>query len=188
MPNTLTQQADKNKCNLTLNSLKLNTSMLENDIDIDRNIFYELVFLTPTYENRYGVKLKELRKLNKRTTDIFLRTIFSRMNINEELIIIFKSFNGKKGKMIEKSKLKNNSSEPLILLKNENKIIYSLFASVRNCLAHGNILKNGEWYYLFALSTKNNKISDEEKKLKFLLKIKSLDTLSIFCDVLNDYK
>lgn len=188
MPITLKQQSEKRKCILTLSAFKLNTSMLVRNININKDYFYNLVFLTPTNENRYGIKFKTITKINKKTTDIFLRTIFTKLNIKEELIAIFTSFDGKKGKLIEKSLFKKSSSDPFILLKSENGIKYSLFASIRNCLAHGNILKNGEWYYLFALSSKNNKISDEEKKLKFLLKIKDLDDLSIFCDVLNDYK
>lgn len=188
MPNTLKQISEKRKCILTLSAFKLNTSMLVSDISINKNSFYDLVFMTPTYENRYGVKFKAMKKLNKKTTDTFLRTIFSKLNIEGERIAVFTSFDGKKGKLIGKSLFKSFSSEPFILLKSENGIKYSLFASIRNCLAHGNILKNGEWYYLFALSTKNNKISDEEKKLKFLLKIKDLNDLSVFCDVLGDYK
>lgn len=188
MPITLQKQSKKRKCILTLSAFKLNTSMLVSNISINKDYFYNLVFLTPTNENRYGIKFKAIAKINKKTTDVFLRTIFAKLNIKEELVAIFTSFDGKKGKPIEKSLLKNSLDAPFILLKSDNGIKYSLFASIRNCLAHGNILKKGEWYYLFALSSENKKISDEEKKLKFLLKIKDLDDLSIFCDVLNDYK
>lgn len=162
--------------------------MLVENIDLNKKYFYNLVFLTPTDQNRYGVKFKTMKKLNKRTTDTFLRTIFAKLGIKDESIATFASFNGKKGKTIKKTKFEKMSDEPFALLKIENGINYSLFASIRNCLAHGDILKDGEWYYLFSLSTKNIKISDEEKKIKFLLKIKDLDSLSIFCDVLNAYK
>ena len=184
---TLCKISENKKCMLTLNSIKLNTTMTVTNLNIDSDIFYRLVFLTPTSQSRYGIKFKKLKKLNRRTTDIFLRTIFAKLEISDNSIMIFKSFDGKKGERIESKNLEELSGKPFILLRNENDIKCSLFGSIRNCLAHGNIIKDGDWFYLFALSNGQSKTSDENKKLKFLLKIKNLNLLTVFCNILDEY-
>ncbi len=186
---TIVQQSKNKKCICTLNSLKLNTTMLAENLEIDSKVYYSLVFLTPTNQSRYGTKFKKLHKFNKRVSDKFLREIFEKLGISNDSVLVFDTFNGKKGKSIEVKDVKEIlSNGPFILLKNECGIVNSLYASIRNCLAHGDIIKDAEWYYLFALSSRNIKISDEDKKLKFILKIKSLDQLSVLCAALDEFK
>ena len=141
---TLNQQSEINKCIWTLNSVKLNTKMLVENLIIDKDAFYSLVFLTPTQENRYGIKFKHIKKINKRTTDIFLRCMFERIGISDDSIMVFKTFNGKNKNMIETKEFSIKSNKPMILLKNEGNIVNSFFVSVRNCLAHGNIIKDSK--------------------------------------------
>ena len=185
---TFASLAKKRKCAITLSSLRLNTKMLDDGLRLDPDTFYSLVFETPTNQGLYGDKFSQFKGLKKGTSDQFVKEIASELGIEENDVLTFGVFDGKAKKAITSSTLKAKGERPFLLYKVENGIYGSLFASIRNCLAHGDIIKNGKWYYLFCLSSGNRKTSDENKKIKFLLKIENPKVLKAFRNVLNRYR
>jgi len=176
-------------CNISLKSLGLNSKLVDDNISINKDVFYKLIFNTPTNANlNYGIKFKSIKSLNGKKSNSFLNEIFDLLSITSENILLFSCFKSKKNRnKITKENIKIDSSNLFVLLKIDNGVKESLYISIRNALAHGNIIKKNKFYYLFSLSNSNNKISDNEKKIKFLMKLNNLEQLAIFTNTLEKY-
>lgn len=139
---TFLQEAQKNQLNITLRELMPKGVEYITE-DIDSELYTKLVLLNPTNSTHLGKKFNDYKKLNNKTLDSFVNRLKNELDVKE--VYFFKTFNSKKRDVLNLySKFKNSSSYCLALYCSDN-LKDSLYKSIRNALAHGNIgkYKNG---------------------------------------------
>ena len=187
---TLCQELVNNRLSLSLRDLGIDekTEYGLKFTQNDKNLFMSLVLYTPTSQSHLGKKFENYSKLNNRTLDRFLNSIFSGLGLNG--IYLFRSFtekeNKKKGnkkKDLRKSVLEDNGA--MICLRCDNGARDSLFMSIRNSIAHGNIIEKDGYIIFYS-------ISDDKKEydstVTFYLRINKISKLNAFFKVLNLYE
>ena len=195
---TLLKKSDNFRLNVNLQDLHFNRDCFKSfDIEsVDRETFFNFVFCSPVESidaSHYGVKFSEIKAINKSNHDVFFNEVLKEMNIESvNLFKVFDSEPDKNGKVKERCNLKEN------LIKDDTSFLYlytggarceiSLFLSIRNALAHGNIFRYDGYYYLYSVSNKNAMTVDEfERKITFLMKIIDISLLKKGWDVLLKY-
>ncbi len=195
---TLLEKSDGYKLNINLRDLSFDESIFKfSDIDsIDKEIFFNFVFCCPVESedtSHYGIKFSEINSISRNNRDSFFTELLSEMDVKSiNLFKVFDSEPDKNGSIKEridlKEKIVNEDSSFLYLYTGASRCEISLFISIRNALAHGNLYKFGDYYYLYSVSSKNAKaISEFDRKINFILRISDIKKLNIAWVVLAKY-
>ena len=182
---TYLQNANQAKLDISPSELGLEKNAMKNVAnEIETLLFKNIILNSPHECSICSTKMKDY-DFTKCTINGFVETLFKKMKI--ENIHFFTVFNEKDGKS-EKFDLKHdicNENNTCIYLKINDTILKSIYSSIRNCFAHGNILFDGSYYYLFSFS--ENDHGQNNQKITFYLKIKNLRYLSRYYELLKPH-
>jgi hypothetical protein len=152
-------------------------------------LFTSLIMQTPTNQSHLGDKWDRYTGLNNNTLDEFARKLIKALDVKD--VYIFSVMEPKHGSAV------NNAREDVIKSGNTMLCLYiggnglrnSLYASIRNALAHGNIVDNGNNVCLYSVSERNKNYESEfDTPLSFYLRIYSIDKLEAYLTVLKEYR
>ncbi len=182
---TYVQESKTNRLSLSLRDLGIdeNTSYGLNSNRYDLDLLMFLVMFTPTNQSHLGKKFASYSKLNKSTLDRFLKTVFSGLGVKS--VYLFNSFTEKGNK---KNDLRNqvlNDKDTMICLRCENGARDSLFMSIRNSIAHGNIIEKDGFLVFYSISDDKN---EYDSAVTFFLKIRKTTKLQAFKKALEAYE
>ena len=185
--NTYFKSAGNNKLKITLKALKLNKKYCLNfNPKINLILLERLILKSPTSLSNLGKKF-DAYKIRGAATDPFIKELLKELQVDNAHF--FRTFSGKKAGNDLSRVIKEAKGSCLFLRVDDCGIINSLYASIRNALAHGNILYIDNYYILYSVSNKNGeKLSEEEKYLNFFLRIDSLEKLLSYITVLDSHE
>lgn len=147
---------------------------LENISEIPFEIYVRLVLASPSKLSNIGTKIS---KRAEKHIDEIVNCIVK--NLNVKSTYFFSAYESKDSAKENLSNQVVTDSSSFLYMYVPNGFLESLYASIRNALAHGNILKVDNFYYLYSVSPKE--ISpDSEKPVTFLLKIHKLSKLDAY--------
>ena len=179
------KQAKKYFCNISLGNLsfcKKELPFIKDDSTMSSDIYQKLVLYSPCKESNLGVKIS--KKLEQKLTAL-VDEILKGLDVKH--CYLFSAYDPKDSSKQDLSKSIATQSETFLLLYSPENVSESIYASIRNALAHGNILKHGNHYYLYALSKRGSTKSEQERKLSFLLKIYKLSSLCAYINAFEKY-
>lgn len=184
--------ARNNYCSISIKDFETKTqkftfiSEREKEL-LSYNALLNLIVFSPSKQSNLGKKpTKEMSKKIDEITNYLL----SKLGINQKNMFVFSSFKTSvpnKKTDIHPSVLSARNSF-LCLYVNDGAYFDILYSGVRNALAHGNIVKKGNYYYLFSVSKENGDstfLFDE--RIKFLLRIPKLDVLEAFVETYESF-
>lgn len=179
------KESQKYQCSLSLSDIETRSLKFHkcSEIDIDPETYMHLILYGPSKQSNLGREIspKITKNINRLVSEII-----SRLDIKN--VYFFDSYRSRKDKK-DLQHIVKNDRRPFIYLYVSDSFVVSLYASIRNSLAHGNILKRGEYYYLYALSSReSHTLSENERTLSFLLKIKNFRNLSVFMEAFEKYR
>ena len=182
---TYAKQAQNCVCNITLRDLdicKTTPPFIGTEHKVSAEVYQQLVLYTPSRESNLGTKISERLKKH---IDELVNEIMKGLDLKH--CYAFSAYEPKKPDKTDLRKTVTSQTEPYILLNCSSGFAEALFASIRNALAHGNILKSGNYFYLYALAKEKQQTNDTDKKLSFLLKVYRLDKLGAYIDAFKKY-
>ena len=184
MKSTIKKQSENNCLTICLNDLGIDK---DSDYTFTRNdkldkLMLELTIYTPSVLSHYGSKLKEHTKLNNHTTNDFLLKLFNATGVKD--VYSFTSFTSEKHNSHDLYKEIISTKNTFVFWKNQNGIVESLYAGLRNSIAHGNIVFKDDHFMLYSVV----KGDEYTSRLTFCLKIKKLIALKQFIEMLKYYK
>lgn len=141
----------------------------------------DLVLFSPSTQSNVGEKIS--KKLEKHIDEL-VDEIVSMLDIKHTYF--YSRYTSKSSKNDLSQKIINDN-DTFICMYCGNSFLELLYTSIRNALAHGNILKKGKFYYLFALSAQEKQLPVTERNLSFLLKVRSFKNLSVYMDAFKRY-
>ena len=188
---TFDSLSKKKSLKITLNSLGVNTSMLVNTSELFKIDYIKTLVLSPNTLHRYSCRKN---RISSKQTDGFLRELFKECNFC--YVNYFKTFNSKnensKKTNILKEVKENSKFDKILIIKNDQGVVRSLFNGIRNAVAHGNLLYNGSRYFIFSIENNRKIKKEEDKKITFLLICKDLYEINEIIDkyenLINKYK
>lgn len=172
-------------------SLRLCDAKIQNHVEldtkeIDSDIFRFFILFTPKgNDDLYYRHERSEYGINNSNTDLFITDFCKTLSIDDSFYP-FASFGIKDSNIVEKQDLSKflHSHKYYLFLRVGDSIVSSLFGSIRDALAHGNILKDKSGVLLFS----TRKEDDEQSYIKLLMKIKSLTELNKVIKLLEEYK
>lgn len=184
MSDTYYQKSKKKQLSLSLTDLGFDHdssvySLMENDI---RQFYIKLVLYTPTAQSHQGLKFKDYSGISKRTTDKFIRDIINSLGVHN--VYFFSSYNSRKKENDYYDSITSDAGSFLCAYC-DGAIKDAIYGGVRNALAHGNVLYDKSYYYLYSVQDEH---AEYTSNIKFLLKIKRLSSMKAFCKVLEKYR
>ena len=182
---TYSSESKNKKLDVKLSECKMDKwKKLEDVDDIPSDFFKYILLVSPTSESKYSKSLENYG-INKRNTNEFLKKLFKDLELTH---VYFYSVMVEK-KSNEKEDLKetffNESNSCLYCYVGSDSLVKSVYNGLRNALAHGNILRDKLCYLFYSSSSDEH---DEDKNIKFYLKIKNISLLSAFKTTLESYK
>ena len=195
---TYTQQAKSNYLTLTLKELGINNHsnyVKREQIDNLKDLIFDLVTCTPTNQSHVGDKFREYKQLKFKTPDPFLSAIFSKLDIKQANLFLYKNYSIRTKAKTEKNE-KNNLYEKVINCQKEMLclhcddcgVISSLYNAIRNALAHGNIVKQKDYTLLYSVNIAKKGDNEYESNITFFMRIKNIEKLMAFQSVLESYR
>lgn len=183
---TLLQLAQKQELNLTLKELGISekSSYLKNKPKDLFELFAELVMCSPTEESHIGISWQEFKKnVPSKHVDRFSRSLIKALDVKD--IFVFNTYESKKTKRcdIKEHVLQSNKSLICLYIGGDG-LLKSLYTSIRNALAHGNIVLKDDFFCLYSISSdsKQQNNSEYDKPVTFFLRVYSLDKLQAYVD------
>ena len=182
---TYSEQSKNNKLSITLADLNIDEKSVYDFPRTDAldQLFCTLTTYTPTNQSHYGKKFESYKKLNSKTQEKFIQSVLNGLGIKK--VFLYQSFT-------DRTKNKNNlynevikETDTLLCLRCDNGVVKSLYMSVRNAIAHGNIVKKDNFYVLYSVS--DDKV-EYTSNITFLLKITKLTNLKALIKTLNSYE
>ena len=187
---TFNQIAENNVALLTLADLGVSSSSRYCDLaktseKREWNSLLKLIVFTPTNQSHLGVKFDAYEKLNTRNLNVFLLKVFSGLGIAENNVFLFNSYTTKD---TNKKNIKDDivkSTDAMIALRCDSGVLNSLYAAIRNAIAHGNIICEKGYYILYSVRDDKNEYYSE---LTFFMRINSLSKLKTLFKVIETYR
>lgn len=180
------KEAKRCKCTISLSQLETKKSEFEFISDksiIAPETYRDLVLFSPSKESHLGEKIT--KRLEKHIDDLVNEVILA---LDVENVYFFNSYTSSKDKADLSPRILNSNGTFLCLYCCDA-FLESFYASVRNALAHGNIVKKGKFIYLYSVSSIEGKeVGEKDRKLSFLLKLHKLNNLVAYIDAFERYK
>ena len=180
---TYVKAAKKCICKITLEDLPFwkNHRYLQDASNILPDIYVRLVLTSPSLQINLGTKIS---KKAEQHIDEIVDCIIKNLDVKNTYF--FSSYDSRDTTKENLSPKIKTDSGSYICLYAPNGFLESLYASVRNALAHGNIWEANNFYYLYSVSSKESG-ADSEKTLTFLLKIHKLQKLNAYITAFENY-
>lgn len=182
---TYVQESKTNRLSLSLRDLGIdeNTSYGLNSNRYDHDLMMFLVMFTPTKQSHLGKKFAGYSKLNNSTLDRFLKSIFSGLGVKS--VYLFNSFTEKGKKKNDLRNLVLSDKDTMICLRCDNGARDALFMSIRNSIAHGNIIEKDGFLVFYSISDDKN---EYDSTVTFFLRIRQTSKLRAFKKALEAYE
>ncbi|MBO4418502.1 MAG: hypothetical protein J5789_01555 [Oscillospiraceae bacterium] len=183
---TIVKGAKQHKCSISLSELETKKSVFEFISDksiIAPETYRDLVLFSPSKESHLGDKITN--RLEKHIDDL-VNEVISALDV--KTIYFFSFYDSSKNLEDLAPKIITNNGT-FMCLYCPDAFLESFYASIRNALAHGNIVKKGKYIYLYSVSSKEGKeVGEKERTLSFLLKVHKLNNLVAYIDAFKKYK
>lgn len=179
------KNAKKYVCNMKLKdieSLKNGYQYLEENNKLSPQIYQQLVLYSPSKESNLGEKLS--KKIEKHIDELVDEII---KGLDVKNCYFFDSFSSKNANKTDISPTVKKQTKPFLLMYCPNSFTESLFVSIRNALAHGNIIFKDNYYYLYSVSNKMGGNSDLDKSITFLLKLNKINSIESYIKAFEKY-
>lgn len=181
---TYSEQSKNNRLSITLGDLDIDDNSIYDFQRTDAldQLFCTLTTYTPTSQSHYGKKFDSYKRLNNKTQEKFLQSLFNGLGIKK--VYLYQSFD------VRTRNKKNlydeviEETESMLCLRCDNGVVKSLYMAVRNAIAHGNIIAKNNYYILYSVSDDKNEYTST---ITFLLKITKLSNLKALTNTLNTY-
>lgn len=170
-------------CKLTLREMSCIGKQLNFILDTSSilpDTYKDIVLMSPSKESNLGIKISS--KLEKHIDEV-VTYIMNGLDIQN--CYFFSAYESKSNKTNLALKIKTDSKN-FICLYCPDAFLESLYSSIRNALAHGNIIQKGNHYYLFAVSSKE-KCDILDKNITFFLKINKLEKIQTYMDAFKKF-
>ena len=148
---------------------------------LSANDYMNIVLFASHDQSNIGVQLSS--KIEKHIDEIVDEI---RCELDLKTSYFYKRYDSQSNRTDLKDKIKNNSN-PYICMYVGDSFTRSLYDSVRNALAHGNIAKKGKYYYLFSFSNADTRKPIEQRRISFMIKTYSLKNLGVIMRTLDKY-
>ena len=187
---TFSKMAENNVALFTLSDLGVSSSSWYCDLSKpsekrEWNSLLKLIVFTPTNQSHLGEKFDSYKKINTRSSNEFLLKVFSGLGITEKNVFLFNSYTTKNTNKKDIKKDIVESTDAMIALRCDNGVYKSLYAVIRNAIAHGNIIFENGYYILYSVRDDKNEYYSE---LTFFMRIKSLSKLKALFKVIETYR
>lgn len=183
---TSVKKSKKQHCSITLRELESQRnkfSPIDDNEAIDSDTYKELVLFSPSKQSNLGDKLS--KKILKHIDEL-VNEIVKGLDIKHKYF--YSSYESKKADNVDLSQSILKDTKTFFCMYCSDNFSESIYASVRNALAHGNIVKKGQFVYLYSLASRNDKQLDEkDKKISFLLKVHDLKNLHTYVDAFKKF-
>lgn len=180
------RDAEKCMCNLTLAEIGFDSKklpFLENTGEISATTYKALVLCSPSTRSNLG---KKISKKFTRHIDEVVKELAKELDVKNTYF--YSTYCSKKANCKDLSIDVTQDSGTFLCLYCPGGFMESLYASIRDALAHGNIMKTGNKYILYSVSPASGSEKDPFRQpLKFLLKINKLTKLRAFISVFQKY-
>lgn len=177
------QTAKNQVSSLTLGELPFIGKELEYVSDVDNipsETYKSIVLLSPSKESNLGEKLS--KKIEKHIDEV-VNEILNGLDVKH--CYFFSSYESKRQKINVAESVKSDNDN-FMYLYCPDAFLESLYVSIRNALAHGNIIRKNKHFYLFSLSSKE-KADVYDRKITFLLKINKLEKIQAYMDAFKKF-
>ena len=183
--NTFVKTSKENCLAISLSDLGITS---EAPYGIPSNVSYKdaftyLVTFTPTKQSHLGDKFDDYAKLDSRSTNEFLKKLFSALGITN--IYLFNTFTPVKRELNNLYDDVKNTSGPMLIAKCERGVKEAIYAGIRNAIAHGNIIYDGQYYTFYSVGNDQKEYDDN---ITFLMRISNLKKLEKFKKTIEAYK
>lgn len=184
---SLSKMAKSNKLCLFLRECAFFTDGKYIEDKIDSDTYQNIVLYSPTNTSHLGMKFKDYGISSSRAITDFMKKLLEALEVE---YYFFETYNSGKDSVSCKFQIENLYDDRNWLIVNSaNGLAEGTYCGVRNALAHGNIIKYNNFYYLYSVSSCSNSSQPESKKqISFLLKLDSLEKIDEFIDTLITYK
>lgn len=184
---SLSKRAKSNKLCLFLRECAFFTDGKYIEDKIDSDTYQNIVLYSPTNTSHLGMKFKDYGISSSRAITDFMKKLLEALEVE---YYFFETYNSSKDSVSCKFQIENLYDDRNWLIVNSaNGLAEGTYCGVRNALAHGNIIKYNNFYYLYSVSSCSNSSQPESKKqISFLLKLDSLKKIDEFIDTLITYK
>lgn len=186
---SLSKMAKSNKLCLLLRECAFFTYGKYIEDKIDSDTYQNIVLYSPTNTSHLGMKFKDYGISSSRAITDFMKKLLEALEVE---YYFFETYNSSKDSVSCKFQIENLNlydDRNWLIVNSANGLAEGTYCGVRNALAHGNVVKYNNFYYLYSVSSRNNSShTDSEKPISFLLKIDSLEKLGEFMNILIPFK
>lgn len=183
---TIVKESKRHKCSFSLSKLETKKDRFEFITDksiISPETYRDLVLFNPSKESNLGEKIT--KRLEKHIDDL-VNEVASALDVKR--IYVFNSYESRKGKEDLVPRIMTDNGT-FMCLYCSGAFLESFYASIRNALAHGNIVKKGKFIYLYSVSSKEGlEVREKDRKISFLLKVHNLNNLAAYINSFEKYK
>ena len=173
-------------CSVTLADLESKRNKFEfiNNTDLlSAKTYMDLVLYSPSAQSHLGIKpsTKIVKHIDELVNDLVKA-------LGIKHIYFFTAYTSDNKDKKNLNDMVKNDNYTFLLMYSSGSFVESLYASIRNALSHGNIVKKGKLYFLYSVNSKEGRsVQEKERKLSFLLKLYSLEKLNAYIDVFEMY-
>jgi hypothetical protein len=181
---TYTKQAKENKLDITLKELDIDPASYQFDRSrkLDE-LFCNLTVYTPTMQSHYGEKFSAFPRLTQRELDGFLGRVFSALGVKK--VYLYETYSDRTKNKTDLYDDVVNETGTMLCLRCDSGVKESLYMAVRNAIAHGNIVRRGDYYELYSVS---DQTKEYDSNVTFFLRIKKLEKLKALITILDNYR
>lgn len=179
---TLAESGKRQKLNLTLKELEISEqSNYLNDKPKDLfELFVELVMYSPTDESHLGISWQDFKeRVPNESVNKFSQLLIKALGVED--VFVFDAYESKDTNRcdIKEQVLQSNKSMICLYIKKDG-LLKSLYTSIRNALAHGNIVLKDGFFCLYSVPPSPK--SEYDKPITFFLRVCSIDKLWAYVD------
>ena len=184
---TYFKEAHNNYLSITLEDLGINKNNITyvDENDIDEGTFKKLVLLTPTNQSSLGDKFEKYN-IHNQNLQQFVERLCTNMDVDGRFFFVNYTVKSAQKNNVFREVMKCNTN--MIVLRIDSGLKESLYASVRNALAHGNVIRVGKHYALFSLAETEKKSNLFDAELTFFLRVSDLSKLDEYYILLKKHK
>ena len=179
------KQAKKQYLSLTLSELfdveDIPSLYMEPEIRDINKIYSDLIVRTPTNQSHLGRN----NSVPENKYSAVIRKLCNDLNIEDNNIFLFESYNSNKSDHINLYDDVKKCKDTFIAYRTSNGIFLSLYAGIRNALAHGNIIYYKDFYYFYSVQSGSKDANEYTSNISFLLKIKDCKRLKSLTKILE---
>ena len=175
---TVVKKAKRCICNVSLSQLgytSKNCCFIVNKKEISAELYRDIVLFSPSRQSNLGEKLS---KRIQKHIDELVQDIEDGLDVKRGYYYF--AYKSQKQNVNDLSADVTQDIGTLICLYCSGSFAESVYASIRNALAHGNIIQAKNYYILYSVSGESDEKDEFTKPLSFFLRIHKLTKLKAY--------